>query len=396
MPDFKLTEHRITVLLVDDQPIVGEAVREMFAAEQDIDFHYCPDPTQAIKTANRICPTVILLDLVMPQIDGLALVRYFRANKATREVPLIVLSSKEDAQIKAESFTLGANDYMVKLPDRLEVLARVRYHSRGYINLLERNEAYAALLQSMESELKIAGKIQKSFLPKAFPLLRGKSLVDISARLEPARQVGGDLYDYFLLDEDHLFFTVGDVSDKGIPAALFMAVTKTLLKGIAEKRLSPSEILRKCNIGLCMGNDSMMFVTLFCGILDLRSGLLRYSNAGHEHPFLVRKDARPEELRVPEGIFLGVDEEASYKTMEIVLEAGDRLIVYTDGVTEALNSAGQFYSHQNLVAELESSGSLRAEEIANKIVEAVNAFASGVAQADDITLLALSLTDEIP
>jgi serine phosphatase RsbU (regulator of sigma subunit) len=368
----------------------------MFAAEQDIDFHYCSDPTLAIKTANRICPTVILLDLVMPQIDGLALVRYFRANKATREVPLIVLSSKEDARIKAESFTLGANDYMVKLPDRLEVLARVRYHSRGYINLLERNEAYAALLQSMESELKVAGKIQRSFLPPALPLLRGKAMVDIFARLEPARQVGGDLYDYFLLDGDHLFFTVGDVSDKGIPAALFMAVTKTLLKGIAEKKLPPSEVLRKCNLELCIGNESMMFVTLFCGILDLRSGILKYSNAGHEHPFLVRKGCRPEELSVPEGFFLGIDEEASYQTMEIVLEAGDRLIVYTDGVTEAVNGAGEFYSHQNLAAELESSGSLRADEIANKIVESVQTFSSGVAQADDITLLALSLTEERP
>ncbi|MCP4406128.1 MAG: response regulator [bacterium] len=141
----QLTKHRITVLLVDDQPMIGEAIRRMVASEEDIDFHYCQDPAQAIKSANNISPTVILQDLVMPEIGGLLLVRYFRANPATQQVPLIVLSSKEEPVVKAEAFTLGANDYMVKFPDKLEVLARIRYHSRGYITLLERNEAYGQL-----------------------------------------------------------------------------------------------------------------------------------------------------------------------------------------------------------------------------------------------------------
>ncbi len=140
-----LTQHRITVLLVDDQAMIGEALRRMLAPEQDIDFHFCQDPTKAIKAANRIHPTVILQDLVMPEIDGLTLVRYYRANPSTRNVPLIVLSSKEEALTKAEAFALGANDYLVKLPDRLEIIARIRYHSKGYINLLQRNEAQAQL-----------------------------------------------------------------------------------------------------------------------------------------------------------------------------------------------------------------------------------------------------------
>jgi sigma-B regulation protein RsbU (phosphoserine phosphatase) len=249
-----------------------------------------------------------------------------------------------------------------------------------------------AARERIESELKIARRIQMSFLPKAFPPLPGKAPVDIAARLEPARQIGGDLYDYFLLSEDQLFFTVGDVSDKGIPAALFMAVTKTLLKGIAEKSLSPSEILDRCNLELCGGNDSMMFVTLFCGILDLRSGLLRYSNAGHEHPFILRRESPPEELCVPEGFLLGVNEEAVYRTMEIELKPGDRLIVYTDGVTEALNSAGQLYSHDKLIAEFQACGSLSADAIVSRILESVKTFSSGVPQTDDITLLAVSLT----
>ena len=137
----------IRVLLVDDQAIVGETVRRMLAGEPDIEFRFCPDPADAIDAANEFQPTVILQDLVMPDIDGLQLVKFFRANPATRDTPLIVLSSKEEPVIKAKAFALGANDYLVKLPDKLEVVARVRYHSRGYITLLERNEAYRQLAE---------------------------------------------------------------------------------------------------------------------------------------------------------------------------------------------------------------------------------------------------------
>ena len=128
-----------TVLLIDDQAIVGEAVRRMLAPEADIQFHFCQDPTKALETANALQPTVILQDLVMPDVDGLMLVKFFRANPATRQTPMIVLSSKEEPVVKAQAFALGANDYLVKLPDRVELVARVRYHSRGYVALLERN-----------------------------------------------------------------------------------------------------------------------------------------------------------------------------------------------------------------------------------------------------------------
>lgn len=180
MPDVQLTHHRITVLLVDDQPMIGEAVRRILAGEQDVDFHYCQDPTQAIKTANRIAPTVILQDLVMPEIEGLLLVRYFRANPGTREVPLIVLSSKEEPIIKAEAFALGANDYMVKLPDKLEVLARIRYHSKGYINLLERNEAYGQLERA------------NRFIRKTFGRYLSDDIVDAILESPNGLKLGGE------------------------------------------------------------------------------------------------------------------------------------------------------------------------------------------------------------
>lgn len=164
-----LTEDTVTVLLVDDQQVIGEAVRRMLEAEQDIKFHYCSDPVQAISMAVEVRPTVILQDLVMPEIDGLLLLRFFRANALTRDIPMIVLSSKEEAQLKARAFALGANDYLVKVPDKLELIARIRYHSKAYINRLQRNEAYKALedyLEKLEIERQKSESLLLNILPK--------------------------------------------------------------------------------------------------------------------------------------------------------------------------------------------------------------------------------------
>src|SRR6516162_7775083 len=147
-PETASPERPVTVLLVGDQALVGEAVRRMPAAETDIQFHFCQDPARAIETANAVQPTVILQDLVMPEIDGLMLVKFFRANAATKQTPMIVLSSKEEPTVKAQAFALGASDYLVKLPDRIELIARIRYHSRSYIAQLERDEAYRKLEES--------------------------------------------------------------------------------------------------------------------------------------------------------------------------------------------------------------------------------------------------------
>src|SRR5215211_4636817 len=190
----------IKVLLVDDQPMVGETVRRMLADEPGVDFRYCPDPAAAIDTANEFRPTVILQDLVMPDIDGLQLVKYFRANPATRETPLVVLSSKEEPTVKARAFALGANDYMVKLPDRLEVVARVKYHSRGYVALLERNEAYRELAETqreMAAELSRAARYVQSLLPA--PLTSGP--IKINWKFVPSTQLAGDMFGYHWIDK---------------------------------------------------------------------------------------------------------------------------------------------------------------------------------------------------
>jgi len=154
-------DYPVMVLLVDDQAMVGEAVRRALANQINIDFHYCAHPDEAIEAAQKTRPTVILQDLVMPGIDGLTLVRQYRANPATRNVPIIVLSTREDPAVKSAAFTAGANDYLVKLPDTIELVARIRYHSRSYVNLLQRDEAYRALRQSQQQLLETNLELQR-------------------------------------------------------------------------------------------------------------------------------------------------------------------------------------------------------------------------------------------
>jgi len=209
----------VKVLLVDDQAIIAESVRRMLADDADIVFDYCADPTEAIRRANEFNPTVILQDLVMPEVDGLTLVRFFRANPRTRDVPLIVLSTKEEPTIKAEAFARGANDYLVKLPDRIELLARIRYHSRGYIAMQERNEAYRRLAESrrqLANEIEQAAKYVQSLLPQ--PLDSGP--VHTDWRFVPSMHLGGDSFGYHWLDDDHFAMYLLDVSGHGVGASL--------------------------------------------------------------------------------------------------------------------------------------------------------------------------------
>jgi len=251
--------------------------------------------------------------------------------------------------------------------------------------------ATTAAKERIESELKIAHAIQMSFLPKHFPAFPTKDAFEIHAALEPAREIGGDFYDFFLLKDDQLLFTIGDVSGKGIPAALFMAVTKTLIKGVAGNELELSEVFKRVNLELCQENEAMMFTTAFCGILDFASGELRYTNAGHLPPLLVRRGISAEWLAIPPGMALGIDEEARYQTAHIALQPGDSIVLYTDGVTEAMDPTEHLYSADRLLATVSSNPSRSPKDCVVGILDAVRTFASGADQSDDVTLLAIRL-----
>ena len=284
-----VTESRGTVvLLVDDQAIVGHSIRAMLADLPDLEFHHCIDPAKAITTANEVRPSVILLDLVMPEIDGLLLVKYFRANKSTRETPMIVLSSKEEAVIKAKAFGLGANDYLVKLPDKLELVARVKYHARAYKTLLERNEAYQTLAvtqHQMAEELATAARYVQSLLPKP---LKGDS-VNANWKFVPSSQLAGDMFGYHWLNPEKLAVYLLDVSGHGVGSALLAVSAGNVLanQSLPDTDFSkPGEVLKRLNDVFQMEKQNEKYFTIWYGVFDLPSRLLQFSNAGHPAPLL--------------------------------------------------------------------------------------------------------------
>jgi sigma-B regulation protein RsbU (phosphoserine phosphatase) len=203
-----------------------------------------------------------------------------------------------------------------------------------------------------------------------------------------AREVGGDLYDFFFIDDDHFCFAIGDVSGKGVPASLFMAVTKTLFQAIAGDGGNPGEILARLNAKICRDNESCMFVTLFCAILDIRTGQVDYSNAGHALPYHLHRDG-VSPLRNAGGRALGLVEYSSYASTSMILSPGESLLLYTDGVTEAMDRSETLYSQQRLEQFLASNRSASPRQIIDALVSDVRRFAGGASQSDDITGLGL-------
>ena len=342
----------IKVLLVDDQAIVGETVRRMLASEPGLEYRFCSDPAAAIDAANDFQPTVILQDLVMPEIDGLQLVRFFRANSSTRDTPLVVLSSKEEPDIKAKAFALGANDYMVKLPDKLEVLARVRYHSRGYINLLERNEAYRRLAESqreLAAEVNRAARYVQSLLPA--PLATGP--VRTSWKFVPSAHLAGDMFGYHWLDPDHFAIYLLDVSGHGVGSALLAVSAANVLStgGLPGVDLRvPGQVMTKINEMFQMDRQDGKYFTMWYGIYRPSDRQLLYCNAGHP-PALLRSSDTVTELEV-DGPAVGMVPDLPYDTHKAAVAEGAILLVYSDGVFEIDRAVGPMWQYGDFIAHI--------------------------------------------
>jgi sigma-B regulation protein RsbU (phosphoserine phosphatase) len=205
----------------------------------------------------------------------------------------------------------------------------------------------------------------------------------------PARNVGGDFYDFFLLDDDKLAVVIGDVSGKGMPAAIFMAMSRTLLKAVASRSGDPGACLTEVNTLLCRDNNAEMFVTLFYGILDSKAGTFTYSNGGHNPPYLLRPGTPPKSLEMTGDMMLGMIEGQEYHTQQIKVSSGDGIFLYTDGVTEAMDPAGKQFTERRLEEFLRSAVGGDTDSLIKGIVEAVRIFAAGAPQSDDLTALAL-------
>lgn len=249
--------------------------------------------------------------------------------------------------------------------------------------------ATTAAKERIQSELRIAHDIQMSILPKTFPPFPERTELDVHATILPAREVGGDLYDFFFVTPHQFCFLAGDVSGKGVPAAFFMAVTKTLIKVVAERELTPGDILAKVNDDLAADNESCMFVTLFLAVLDTRTGELRYANAGHNPPLVLRRHGGPEWTQGMEEPMAGAMPGMEYSTGTLTLHPGDAVFVFTDGVTEAMDATGALYSEERLFDTLATCHGAAAAEMTRTVSDAVSAWAEGAEQSDDITMLAV-------
>ncbi|WP_288795321.1 SpoIIE family protein phosphatase [uncultured Megamonas sp.] len=259
-------------------------------------------------------------------------------------------------------------------------------------------EQITAEKERIATELNVATNIQKNMLPCIFPPYPDRKDFDIYAVMYPAKEVGGDFYDFYLLDENHLVITIADVSDKGIPAAMFMVITKTILKNFVMSMTSPddfSAVVQCANRQLCENNEEMMFVTVFMGMLDLKTGKFIYVNAGHTPPMIRHKrkdDSTFEYLPVEKNCVLGINEEAQFKQQEVYLKQGDELFLYTDGVTEAINKEKKLYSIERLYSNLNKINQKSScQDILRDVKLSIDEFAQGMYQSDDITMLAIKL-----
>jgi sigma-B regulation protein RsbU (phosphoserine phosphatase) len=241
----------------------------------------------------------------------------------------------------------------------------------------------------IESELKVATEIQTSMLPRIFPAFPDRKEFDIFATMEPAREVGGDFYDFFLIDQNKLCVLIGDVSGKGVPASLFMVISKTLLKTEGLSGYSPDEILSRVNNILYPDNDTNMFITIFCVILDIRTGEIQFANGGHNPPLICTDSGDFEFVKVPEDFVVGPMPDMEYECKKLTLKPNDVIFMYTDGVTEAMNPEDQLFSDERLKQCLSSLRGKGIEDIIHGVRAEIASFAQGRAQSDDITMLAL-------
>ncbi len=275
--------------------------------------------------------------------------------------------------------------------DELGILAHSLHQMECDVNRnIKEITELTAEKQQMSTELSIATKIQSGMLPKKYPAFPERKDFDLYATMEPAKEVGGDLYDYLMIDDDHLMFVVGDVSGKGIPAALFMAIAKTLLNSHAEQGLTPSEIFEAINSQLCRSNEMEMFVTCWLGILTLSSGELCFVNAGHPFPVLLR-DGQASFVEAKPNLMLAGMDGIPYVEYTVTLQKGDALLIYTDGVTEASNPAQELFGDERLLTAVKTCRNMSAPDLIKNVRTHINAFVTGAEQFDDITMLAVKL-----
>ena len=330
---------------------------------------------------------IVVTDIDMPHMDGLELLS--NIGKMNRVLKSIILSPYGDLESIRIAMNRGAFDFVTR-PINLEDLGSTLKKSINDLRETKEAKANQNRLIDIDKELDVAKNIQSSIIPHSFKPFNDNKNFEIIGTMLPARRIGGDFFDFFPLGDHLLGFSIADVSGKGVPAALFMTMSRGLLRALGQKTSLASECLRQLNELLVLENASSMFVTAFYGILDINTGELSYSNAGHNPPCIISPTGDITEIGRAQGIALGVTTEIDLFTENHVkLKTGDTLLLYTDGVTEAMNPQRELFGEERLTTFLSKHGTSPLATIINGLVNEVELFASGAEQADDITLLAI-------
>lgn len=372
------------VLVVDDEEDLELLVRQKFRRrirDGDLKFLFAHNGKEALEVLQEHPDVYLVLsDINMPVMDGLTLLSQLADND--QDIQAVIVSAYGDMKNIRTAMNRGAFDFLTKPIDFNDLEATIEKglkHVQALQSALETRDRLVAVKQ----ELDMARDVQMSLQPKEIP---DSETHDIKAVILPAREVGGDLYDFFYIDEPRIGLVIADVSGKGVPAALFTTVTRALLRAATSKDFStPAECLTMVNELLCESNPSCIFITLFFGVLDLRNGELHYSNAGHNPPRLLRSDAEVEVVPKTSNIVLGIQPGHTYHNGQVQLGPGDTLFLYTDGITEAENLQDEEFTESRLDKKLAGLAGASAERVATEIVDAVQEFVEDAPQSDDIT-----------
>ena len=375
------------ILVVDDEPdlepLVLQRMRRRIRSGQ-YSFVFAQNGVEALdRLREEENIDMVISDINMPQMDGLTLLE--QIPKVDPNVRSIIISAYGDMKNIRTAMNRGAFDFVTKPLDFDDLQITI---DRTLAHLVEWREALSSRdrLVSLENELNVASKIQQSILPTQFPYGDDYS---VFASMEPAKEVGGDFYDVINLGRGRIGLAIADVSDKGVPAALFMMSSRTLLKGSAIGNYEPGDVLKEVNDLLCEGNDAMMFVTLLYAIYDTNTGTLTYANGGHTAPYVRRADGSVIPLPFTGGVAMGVMEDLEYSQDSFQVAPGDTVFFYSDGVSEAMNENGEEFGVDRMADVLANTPTKSPEEVNNAMFESVRSFAGETPQSDDITCLTL-------
>lgn len=379
----------VKILVVDDEPDLEALIRQRFRKKiqtQEFQFIFAYSGVEALqKLREHSGIDIVLTDINMPEMDGLTLL----GKLAELDVLLkaVIVSAYGDMENIRTAMNRGAFDFLTKPLDFQDLETTIDKTLRELMTLRQGRQAREQLV-AIQKELSVATSIQQSILPQTFPPFPERRDFEIYAQMVPARHVGGDFYDFFLIDDERIGFVIADVSGKGVPAAIFMAMSRALLKATALTGVSPSECLQRVNRLLCRESDAGLYVTLFYGILHTRTGEVEYSLAGHAPPYLLYGTGiAPVEYKG--GMVLGLIENNEYQAGNLLLRRGDGLFLYTDGVTEARDVEQNFFSEQRLEDFLHRTSGAPLSELIQGTVHEVSEFSAGTPQTDDVTILAL-------